>query len=448
VLALQPGVGDVDVLLASELMEAGRMVAAGFVTQDRTLAIASTARFHVMDEKIAIGDGRYDASRLTRAITEQSRARLLIDMDAVARAAGSMVNAVMLGALAGGAQLPISVEAYAAAIRRDGKAVEANLRGFQAGLDAARAARPGASAPKAEQPGTNKSTFPDLEREIDSFPAAARDVMREGVRRLVRYQDVAYARRYLERLRPIAAADAGARTDGRLLAETARHLALRMSYEDVVRVAQAKIDPARFARIAAETGAQPREPVIVTEFLKPGVEELCSLLPPSLARRVLAWASRRGLAERLHWGMELKSTSVSGFLRLWLLAKLRAWRPRSHRFAQEQEAIDAWLGLIALAATRSGELALEVAECARLIKGYGDTFKRGSDNYQRIVTELVTPALDGPPVAAGGRRLAPSSVADAVASARTAALVDPDGEALTRCLAEVAARGVAPIAAE
>ncbi len=48
-------------------------------------------------------------------------------------------------------------------------------------------------------------------------------------------------------LQPIRDADAKAGADGKLLPETARHLAVRMSYEDVIRVAQVKIDPARFA---------------------------------------------------------------------------------------------------------------------------------------------------------------------------------------------------------
>ena len=75
-LALAPGVGDVDVMVASELMEAGRAVAAGFVTPDRTLAIASTSRFFVMGEKIAMGDGRYDSGKARRkAIEEQFAAR-------------------------------------------------------------------------------------------------------------------------------------------------------------------------------------------------------------------------------------------------------------------------------------------------------------------------------------------------------------------------------------
>jgi len=54
ILSLVPGVGDIDVLVASELMEAGRAVAAGFVTPGQTLTIASTSRFYVMNEKIAM----------------------------------------------------------------------------------------------------------------------------------------------------------------------------------------------------------------------------------------------------------------------------------------------------------------------------------------------------------------------------------------------------------
>ena len=90
-------------------------------------------------------------------------------------------------------------------------------------------------------------------------------------------------------------------------------------------------------------GVKPDEPFTVTEFLKPGIEELCSLLPPALAKRILAAAERRGWPSALHWGMEVNTASISGFLRFWLLAKLCCWRPKSHRFQEEQRAIDAWL---------------------------------------------------------------------------------------------------------
>jgi indolepyruvate ferredoxin oxidoreductase alpha subunit len=439
VLALLPGIGDIDLMVASELMEAGRTVAAGFVTPDRTLAIASTARAHVMDEKIAMGDGRHDSAHLAKAIAQRSRQHILFDMDEVARRTGAMVNAVMLGALAGCGRTPIPPETFEAAIRRDGKAVEGNLRGFRAGLEAARAAAlpPAAEPPAAVAP---RSSFKDFEREILEMPAAARDVVVHGLRRLVRYQDLSYARLYLERLAPIRAADARAGADGRLLAETARHLALRMSYEDVVKVAQAKIEPARFKRIADEIGARPGEPVTVADFLKPGIEELCSILPAGLAARILALAQRRGWLDRFHWGMQIRSTAVTGFLRFWLIGKLRGLRPRSYRFTQEQRAITAWLGCVTQAAARSAELALEIVECARLIKGYGDTHKRGSANYERIAAAVLAPALAG--------HIPPHRAADAIASARTAALADPDGEGLARCLAEFEAQSASRIAAE
>jgi indolepyruvate ferredoxin oxidoreductase, alpha subunit len=438
VLALLPGVGDIDVLVASELMEAARTVAAGFVTPDRTLAIASTARAHVMDEKIAMGDGRQESARLAQAITQRARQHILFDMEDVARRTGTVVNAVMLGALAGSARLPISADTFEAAIRHDGKAVESNLRGFRAGREAA-----GAVAPPSEEIASvpaPPSILKNFAREIAALPEAAREIVLQGVRRLMRYQDAAYARLYLDRLAPIQAADARSGAGGRLLAETARHLALRMSYEDVVKVAQAKIERARFARIAAETGARPGEPVTIVDFLKPGIAELCSILPVWLARRILGLAQRRGLADRWHWGMEIKTTSVTGFLRFWLIAKLRRFRPRSYRYVEEQRAIESWLGLVAQAGARSAALALEVVECAGLIKGYGDTHQRGSANYERIARAVIAPALAG--------HMAADRAVDAIASARAAALADPDGESLARCLAEIDAQAASRVAAE
>jgi len=412
VLALAPGGGDVDIVLASELLEAGRTIGSGFVTPDRTWMIASTGRSYLVVEKMAMGDGRYDNARLVKAIETHAQRHVLFDMEALAKQSGAMINAVMLGAIAGCGRVPIPAEAFERAIRADGKAVDANLRGFRAGLAAVQ----------------------KVVGSRDADDVAADD--RRDASALAALEDTIV----MPATTTSRAADARAQADGRLVRETARHLALRMSYEDVIRVAQAKIDPARLARISAELGVKPGEPFTVTEFLKPGIEELCSLLPPALAKPILAAAERRGLTERLHWGMEVSTTSVSGFLRFWLLAKLRRWRPKSHRFHDEQRAIEAWLGRIAAAAALSRDLALEIAECARLIKGYGDTLKRGGANYRAIETRLIAPILAG--------RMPLSRGIDAIASARAAALADPEGEALSRCLAEVEAQAAMPIAAE
>ena len=440
VLALAPGVGDVDIVLASELLEAGRAIASGFVTPDRTLLIASTSRSYLVVEKMAMGDGRYDSARLTSAAAEHAQAHLLVDMEALAKQSGAMINAVMLGLIAGCGRLPIPPDVFEAAIRADGKAVDANLNGFRAGLEAARQAGAARAENVSGKRGASAS-LAELERTIaTTMPAAARDMIVEGARRLVAYQDVAYAQLYLDRLAPIRAADERCGAGGRLLRETARHLAVRMSYEDVIRVAQAKIEPARLARIAAEMGVKPGEPFTVTEFLKPGIEEMCSILPPGLAKRILAAAERRGWLARLHWGMEVNSASVSGFLRFWLLAKLRRWRPKTYRFEVEQHSIESWLALITEAAPVSADLALEIAECARLIKGYGDTHKRGSTNFHLIEMRVIRPALMG--------SLPPARAVDAIASARVAALADPEGDALTRCLAELDQQSAHRIAAE
>lgn len=138
--------------------------------------------------------------------------------------------------------------------------------------------------------------------------------------------------------------------------------------------------------------------------------------------------------------MEINSTSISGYLRFLMLAKLRGLRPRGHRYKQEQIQIKSWLALIAEAARQSGELALEVAECARLIKGYGDTYARGLANYRSIEARVIRPGLAGV--------IPPQRAADALASARTAALLDPEGKSLAKCLAEIDGTGTFRIAAE
>src|SRR6185295_12988845 len=91
VLALAPGVGDVDIVVASELMEAGRAISMGFVTTDRTWLLSSTSRVYLTVEKMQMGDGRYDAERLARAVAQNSREHLLFDMEAAAKAAGAIV---------------------------------------------------------------------------------------------------------------------------------------------------------------------------------------------------------------------------------------------------------------------------------------------------------------------------------------------------------------------
>ena len=405
VLALTPGVGDIDIAVASELLESGRTVANGFVTPDRTHVISSLSRFYAMDEKIAMGDGRFDQDKLIKIINEHAKDALLVDMDALAKQSGSIINAVMLGAIAGCGRLPLSARAI-----RGG-----HSRGWQGGRQQSE------RLPCRLRCRSRKTSACEAFREKEARPPQRRHSL--STRWHVRFPpshrrpgSKAYGALSTTRMSPTAgfisiACGPSSRTirrlgaQGRLLKEVARHLAVRMSYEDVVRVAQAKIAPARMQRIAREELRTNGEPFSVHDFLKPGIEELCQLLPSFLARPILRLAERKGWLGRVYFGMEINSTSISGYLRFWLLAKLRVLRPYGHRYKQEQQQIDNWLWLIREAAKHSAELALEVAECARLIKGYGDTHARGLANYRAIETRVIRPALAGQiPIGACGRR--------------------------------------------
>ena len=137
VLALMPVPGDVDIVLASELMEAGRAITRGLVTPDRTTLIASTHRVYTMLERIALADDRVDGTALLKSSEEASRRLHAFDMASIADATGSLVSAVLFGALAGSGTLPFQRMAFEATIRRGGVGVEASVRAFNAGFEAA-----------------------------------------------------------------------------------------------------------------------------------------------------------------------------------------------------------------------------------------------------------------------------------------------------------------------
>ena len=426
VLALNPAIGEVDIALATELLEAGRMIFNGFVTPDRTTLIASTHRVLAISERSAMGDGGFDVGRLLRAVKERSKAQILFDMDQAAEESGGVINAVLLGALAGSGKLPIPDSAFETAIREGGKAVDTNLAAFAFGRGHARGELEQAVREHRKRQAAAQGVEDLIERARKSFPAKALDIVEEGIRRLVAYQDRRYAALFLDRLEGL---------DPELVRDVARHLAVRMSFEDVIRVAQAKTSRERFTRVRAEVRAKAHEPLEITEHFKPGNEEIAAILPPA-GRRGGCWRPAR----KFHISMHVRSTTIWGFARLRFLASLRWWRPKTYRYAEEQAEIERWLGEIRSAQALSLDLAREIAESARLIKGYGDTFKRGLGNYHRIAAEVIAPALAG--------RMTPQAAADAVASARVAALADPDGESLSRTLASIASATTLRHAAE
>ena len=140
IMALMPNPGDVDIVVASEWMEAGRAINRGLVTRDRTTLIASTHRDYTIGEKMSLGDGRASSRELFE-IASASAAKLIgFDMVKVAEGAAGRISAVILGSIAGAGVLPWSIEEYHHAIRESGVGVEASLAAFEAGRRAVVAA--------------------------------------------------------------------------------------------------------------------------------------------------------------------------------------------------------------------------------------------------------------------------------------------------------------------
>src|SRR5262249_35257084 len=151
----------------------------------------------------------------------------------------------------------------------------------------------------------------------------------------------------------------------------------------VIRVAQIKTRMARVERVRAGAGGKPEQPVIVTEFLKPGLDGFASIMPGFIAAPLLRWADRTGRRDKFNVGLHLRTSTVFGFVLLRMMAKMKFWRRRGYRFGVEQKLIERWLAAVGAALKREPALAREIAECARLIKGYSDTHRRGQGNFLR-----------------------------------------------------------------
>jgi indolepyruvate ferredoxin oxidoreductase beta subunit len=408
VLALIPVPGDVDVVIASELMEAGRAVQRGFVTPDCTTLIASTHRVYSMTERIALTDGRVDAESLREACALAAKRLIAFDMAGLAEATGSVISAVLFGALAGTGLLPFPRAAFEAAIERGGVGVAASLSAFRAGFEAASGPAVTATAQASTPPAKPTYLAALMDEGARTYPQIA-DIVRAGVERAADYQDLAYARRYLARLATVAAVARPGSEGSRLLAEAARQLALAMAYEDTIRVAELKIRASRFARVREEVRLGDGQLLEIAEFMHPRVQEIADTLPTGLGRWLLNTPWARRLVERLtKSGKVVKTTSLRGFLLLYLVASLKPLRPRSLRFAVEQAAIDAWLGVVRDTAETDPALAAEVAEARNLVRGYGDTHERGRERFEALMAVLphVTSLPDAAARFAGLRKAA------------------------------------------
>ena len=432
VMALMPVAGDVDCVVAAELAEAGRAIARGLVSPARTTLIASTHRAYSIGEKSALGRGSADPQQLLALARSQGKRSILFDMQRTAEKNRSVISAVLLGAISGAAVLPFAKQSFTEAITRSGLAVEANVAAFedayvQAGSGAAQEEEPQTATLRPVPETAHTPALQPLLDRLRRLPSAVQPLVLEGARRTLDYQDAGYAHDYLARIERIVALERERPpSEASVLTEAvARSLALWMTFEDTIRVADLKTRAARFARVRQEMGADRGQLYAITEFLRPGVAEIAGTLPARLGSWVLSSPRLIRWLKHFTAGRQIRTTTVSGFLSLRALAGLRRWRRGTWRFRQENERIGSWLGDIERYARNHYSLAVEVARSQRLIKGYGETYERGWRNFCLLSQQLEFLAArpDG---------------AQHLARLQEAALADEEGTALAHELAALA----------
>lgn len=436
ILSLMPTPGDVDVVMAAELMEAGRSVMRGLVTPEKTTLIASTHRAYAVGEKEKPGDGTGNPVTVVDATDFAARRTIAFDMEVLATRNGSVISSPLFGALAAAEVLPFPKEAFEATIRSGGKGVEASLAAFRAAYDRAR------SKPRDEVQATPAKRLDPLPQKtghavLDAlvariageFPAIAHEILYAGVRKLTDFQDAAYANEYLDRvggLHRLDRANGGEGKDFAFTVQAAKYIAIAMAYDDVIRVADLKVRGSRFERVRKEVGAKGDQIVYTTEYMHPRMDEVCGTMPRGLG---LFIENRPKLFARLdkmvNKGRRVRTGTLHWFASLYFLSAMRRWRRSTLRHHRETAQREAWLVHAAEVLPKNYDLAVEVLNCRRLIKGYSDTHARGETKFDKVMGAL--PGLVGrEDGAAWLRRL------------RQAALLDENGIALDGALKTVA----------
>ncbi len=432
VFSLAPAAGDVDIVVAAEMMEAGRAIMRGFVTPGRTTLIASTHRALAVSEKSVPGDGIAESGDVHAAAQLAAQNLVMFDFERVAVKAGSVISASLFGALAATGRLPFERSAFEDAIRAGGKGVETSLRAFDAAYAVARGtghvdgAAPSEATRRSGVTGPAKmlGRWQGLEKRVADLPAEVRDMAHAGLRKTVDFQDIAYGAAYLDQLAGVLAHDRADRGFA-LTRAAAKHIANAMAYDDIIRVAGLKTRAARFARIGRELGLQATQRIRLTEYFHPRADEIAGLMPARLG----AWfeAAPRRMAWLDRWfarGRHVRSDRLPGFVMLYLLGGRRSWRLKTLRHARERAHMQTWVSRALDHAGADYDLAVELLRCRRLIKGYSDTHARGLTKFDQVC---------GAATLLAGR----DDAAVWIRRLRAAALEDEAGEALAGALKTV-----------
>jgi hypothetical protein len=256
----------------------------------------------------------------------------------------------------------------------------------------------------------------------EGLPEPVMAAASEAIHLLIDYQGPSYAHLYVDRLRRFIGKQG---VDDAMLTDIARLMALRMSYEDPIRIAQLKL---------IELAGRPAGSAGSVDVKKLRLDELIGALPAIVAEYVLdaldwvGWTHKR-------FSIRFSTASRLGIRRLKMEAGLRRWRLLSVRYARERVWVERWLHMIDRGLTKQPQAAPAIVQTAAMIEGSGEVYRQGMADWNAIIDGLVKPTFDGV--------LALPDLGGAVTEARAAAVPDPRQAALKRKIAEIRARAPA-----
>ncbi len=415
IFAQFPVPGEVDIILAQEFLELGRALELGYGS-DKTTIVTSTHRVYSTLEKMPIGSGIYSDENLRKLASAFSSEMIELNALELSKANGMdelAVNGILLGALCESGALPIDKKSFITSIEMVGVAVNASLKAFEVGWNYAHSNSDTSLSDsvkwdsfKAERSdkleGKDKEEYLARIKSIESdYPSNLKEILAESVYRLIDYQDIDYADKYLNEVRNIYVIDDDTKGSNYKLTESyAKNLALLMSYEDGVRVAELKIKSDRFKRIREEMRIKDDQVFHVVDYLKPDAEEIYGLLPNVLVAPVLSFTQTRLFKKiwrrkkPLTMGQTPVTNSFSGYLRMWMLTKIKFMRPQSHRYKKEHKLIKRYTETLNKYSTYDYKLTCLIAQSAQMVKGYGKVRRRTMDAFYRYIDNIIAPLAE------------------------------------------------------
>jgi len=393
VLSQMPVPGYVDLVIATEIVEIGRALNRGLISE-KTTVIFSSHHSLAIAEKESSADEIIDAKEIIKEVEKHSKSKIIYsNFKKIAKKNGSVISSSLLGALSASEVLPFSKENFEKVIVDDKIGVANSIRTFREAYDEVKDEKKSkeldtglekASLKIMPSYSKNKEVQKFIKR-IKTYDKSLHDIAYLGVIHTSNWHNHKWGNYYLDELEKIIRLD-NKKKNFTLSYNYAKYLSTALSYDDLIFVASTKTSKKRLQEVREQVDAKENEIVEVLDFLHPGMEELCGFMPKTLGSKLSkSEGFKNFFTKYLDRDRRMKSTNLINFLILYFVGNLKRWRFKSFRHLQEMENVDFWNKRIIKLLENNYDLAVLIVQSYRVKKGYGDTFHRSQSKFKILL---------------------------------------------------------------